>query len=189
MGFKIYTKQGDKGDTSLYGGQRLEKSHVRIEAYGTVDELNACVGLLRDHCTEEDVRAFLRTVQDRLFDCGANLATPPGKDLPVPALRESDIQELEDAIDEYDEQLPELRHFILPGGHPTISYCHLARVVCRRAERRIVALATEEAVEPMLIRYFNRLSDYLFVLARYLGFKLGVEEVKWTPRPKNAAQG
>lgn len=182
MAFKIYTKTGDKGETSLFGGQRLPKSHIRIESYGTVDELNAQIGLLRDNLREADTHDLLKEIQNRLFDIGSNLAVTPGKELPTPGILDSDIDQLEKAIDHIDPQLPELRNFILPGGHPTVSYCHIARCVCRRAERRVVALDSEEKVDPLIIKYLNRLSDYLFVLARKLIYDLDVEEVKWMPR-------
>lgn len=182
MAFKIYTKTGDKGETSLFGGQRLPKSHIRIESYGTVDELNAQIGLLRDNLRESDTRDLLKEIQNRLFDIGSNLAATPGKELPAPGILDSDIDRLEKTIDHIDQQLPELRNFILPGGHPTVSYCHIARCVCRRAERRVVALDSKEKVDPLIIKYLNRLSDYLFVLARKLIYDLDVEEVKWMPR-------
>lgn len=182
MSFKIYTKTGDTGDTSLFGGKRLPKSHVRIESYGTIDELNAFLGLIRDSVAAERVRALLKDIQDRLFDIGAYLAMDPDKEMPASGIRDADIEQLEKAIDEADKELPELKNFILPGGHPTVSYCHIARCVCRRAERRVVALAGEEKVDGRVIRYLNRLSDFLFVLARKLSKDLGVEEVKWTAR-------
>ena len=182
MAFKIYTKTGDQGETSLFGGKRLPKDHIRIEAYGTVDELNAHIGLLRDSVTGQQERQLLKDVQDRLFDMGAVLATEPGKSLPTQGIVEEDVQLLEKAIDRLDEQLPPLKNFILPGGHLTISFCHLARCVCRRAERRLVSLSELEAVDPVIIRFLNRLSDYLFVLARKLSRDLGVEEIKWSPR-------
>lgn len=182
MAFKIYTKTGDAGDTSLFGGKRLPKSHIRIEAYGTVDELNAHLGLVRDSMAKEEGRQLLKEVQDRLFDIGAHLATAPGKETPALGIQESDIAHLEAAIDAMEQQLPELKNFILPGGHPLVSACHVARCVCRRAERRVVALREAESVPPLIIRYLNRLSDYLFVLARRLGRDLGADEVIWTAR-------
>ena len=139
---------------------------------------------MRDHCTEDAVRGHLKDIQDRLFAMGSNLATPPGKLLPVPPANEADIAELEQAMDRMDEVLPELKHFILPGGHVAVSHCHLARVVCRRAARRIVELAQNEAVDETLVRYLNRLSDYFFVLARFLGHQLGVAEIIWSARTK-----
>lgn len=182
MGFKIYTKTGDKGQTSLFGGRRVSKGYLRIDAYGTVDELNSCIGLLRDHLSDEVLRALLKEIQDRLFTLGANLAADPSKELQKPDLLEEDIKLLEQEMDRMDEGLPELRNFILPGGHPTVSFCHLARCVCRRAERLAVTLAEEEPVDPILIQYLNRLSDYLFILGRRIAFDLGIEEVVWKSR-------
>lgn len=182
MGFKIYTKTGDAGKTSLFGGRRLHKHHLRIESYGTVDELNAYVGLLRDQIEEEEVRFVLKQIQDRLFTIGANLASDPEKELPAPDLKEEDIQLLESQMDSMDEQLPLLKNFILPGGHTTVSFCHIARTVCRRSERLIVALGQEEAVAEIILKYMNRLSDYFFILARKLAQDLGVSEVVWNPR-------
>lgn len=183
MAFKIYTKTGDKGQTSLFGGKRLPKHHLRIEAYGTVDELNANLGLLRDHLSSETFRAELKSIQNLLFSLGSMLATDPEKNLPVPALKDTDIVSLEQAMDRMDESLPPLRNFILPGGHPVVSYAHLARCVCRRAERLVVALHEEEPVDSLSLQYLNRLSDYLFVLARAIAHDLGVEEVTWQGRP------
>jgi cob(I)alamin adenosyltransferase len=182
MAFKIYTKTGDKGNTSLFGGTRLPKSHLRIEAYGTVDELNVYVGLLRDSLADEHMRLILKGIQDRLFDVGANLAVAPDKKMPVPEIIETDIQLLENEIDTMDASLDPLAMFILPGGHLTVSYCHLARTVCRRAERNTVALSLNEAVDEILIRYLNRLSDYFFVLARKIAKDLNVTEVTWSKR-------
>ncbi len=182
MAIKIYTKTGDKGETSLFGGKRLPKNHIRIEAYGTVDELNSYIGLVRDLASDDKIRDFLKKVQDRLFTIGSNLASDPSKDMITPDLTEADISAIEQQIDQMNEILPPLKHFILPGGHSTVSFCHIARCVCRRAERQVVALAMEESVEAIIIRYLNRLSDYLFVLGRKVGYDLGIEEVKWTPR-------
>lgn len=179
---KIYTKKGDAGETSLFGGKRLPKSHLRIEAYGNTDELNSCLGLLRDHLEDEQLREELFVIQHRLFDMGSRLAVDPEKELPVPDIHDSDIEMLEKAIDRMDGELPPLKNFILPGGHPVVSHCHVARCVCRRAERRVVALAQEEQTSELIIRYLNRLSDYLFVLARKLGKDLGAEEVVWKAR-------
>ena len=180
--FKIYTKKGDKGKTSLFGGKRLSKDHLRIETYGTVDELNAYVGLVRDCVEEKDLRELLKRIQDTLFTLGGILASAPGKKPDSLNLKEEEITILEEAIDLMEGKLPALKNFILPGGHTTVSYCHLARVVCRRAERRTVALAQTEEVEEIAIRYLNRLSDYLFVLSRKLGQDLGVKEVEWKSR-------
>jgi cob(I)alamin adenosyltransferase len=183
MAFKIYTKTGDGGETSLYGGARLPKNHIRIESYGTVDELNSHLGLVRDCCENEHLRSVLKKIQDRLFDLGANLAVDPSKNLPVPQLEAEDIELLEKEIDTMDDALVSLKNFILPGGHPTVSYCHIARCVCRRAERLVVALAENEpTLSPILIQYLNRLSDYLFTLARFLAMELKVEEVAWKRR-------
>jgi len=182
MAFKIYTKTGDKGETGLFGGKRLPKNHIRIAAYGTVDELNSFIGLLRDCVTEKAVRAVLKEIQDRLFTIGANLASDPSKSAIAPDILEEDIQFLENEIDKMNELLPALKNFVLPGGHATVSFCHLARCVCRRAERSVVALGGQESVEPILIIYLNRLSDYLFVLSRKLGKDFGAEEIVWKPR-------
>jgi cob(I)alamin adenosyltransferase len=182
MAFKIYTKTGDAGETALFGGKRLPKSHLRIEAYGTVDELNSCIGVVRDSLTDEHFRQVLKDVQDRLFAVGANLATDPSKNLTPPDVKLADIQVLENEIDSMEANLPPLKNFILPGGHPAVSFCHVARCVCRRAERLVVALNLEEPVEPMVLQYLNRLSDYLFVLSRKIGQDLGAEEVVWKPR-------
>lgn len=182
MAFKIYTKTGDLGETSLFGGKRLPKSHLRIESYGTVDELNSYVGLVRDNTPDESTRQLLKDIQDRLFTIGANLASDPSKNMSTPDIRLSDIEALEQAMDKMDEELPALKNFILPGGHTTVSFCHVARCVCRRAERYVVALNLSEPIEPILIKYLNRLSDYLFVLSRKLAKDLGAEEVVWQTR-------
>ncbi len=179
---KIYTKTGDQGETGLFGGVRLAKDHLRIEAYGTVDELNAVIGLVGDHQTDQDTKATLFTIQNRLFTIGGHLATAPGKEGATPDLLPEDIELLETEMDRMDEVLPPLRNFILPGGHPAVSYCHLARTVCRRAERRVVSLAREEEVPLILIRYLNRLSDFFFVLGRYQAHLLGATEVVWKGR-------
>lgn len=182
MAFKIYTKTGDKGETSLFGGRRLPKYHLRIDTYGTVDELNAFIGLVSDHVQNEKIEAELKAIQDLLFVIGANLAADPEQGGKVPDLKEADILFLEQAIDQMEATLPALKHFILPGGHPAVSFCHVARCVCRRAERLVVALAAEEVVLDIIIRYLNRLSDYLFVLARKVGHDLGIPERKWEAR-------
>jgi cob(I)alamin adenosyltransferase len=182
MAFKIYTKTGDEGQTALFGGKRLPKSHLRIECYGTVDELNSFLGLVRDNAADGHIRELLFEIQNRLFDLGANLATDPEKKLPIPLLSESDIKRLEDEIDEMEETLPPLKNFILPGGNTVVSFCHVARCVCRRAERLVVSLDMEEEVAPLVLQYLNRLSDFLFVLARKLGQQTGAEEVIWKGR-------
>ena len=176
---KIYTKTGDKGETSLFGGQRLPKSDIRIEAYGTVDELNSYIGVVRDSISDENTRQLLKSVQDNLFTIGSHLATETSVSPYVPEIKNEHITPLEQAMDEMDTQLPKLKNFILPGGHTTVSFCHIARTVCRRAERRVVALNTDADVPQSIIQYLNRLSDYLFVLARKLTKDLGAEEVTW----------
>ena len=190
---KIYTKTGDSGTTSLFGGTRVPKHHIRIESYGTIDELNSWIGLLRDLATEENTRALLKHIQDRLFIVGAHLATEPeksklksGKDrLNIEMVQEADVEQLERAMDQMNEELPPMTHFILPGGHTTVSYCHIARTVCRRAERMVTYLHENEPVDPLILRFINRLSDYLFVLARKLSSDLQAEEVKWIPEKKD----
>lgn len=179
MAFKIYTKTGDLGETALYGGRRLSKSHLRIEAYGTVDELNAQLGMVRDQQEDTPTRELLLNIQSRLFSIGSILASDPDKDLPLPELSEDQVVMLEKAMDTMDMELPELKNFILPGGHPHVSQCHVARCVCRRAERLVVALAVSESVPEIVIKFLNRLSDYLFLLARWTGKELGVSEVIW----------
>ncbi len=183
MAFKIYTKTGDKGETSLIGGTRLPKHHIRIEAYGTVDELNSFVGLIRDTVSEKDVFDLLIEIQDRLFTVGSLLAADPEKNkMQLPQLKETDIELLEKAIDKMNETLPEMKHFVLPGGHTTVSYCHIARCVCRRAERAVLKLAENEKVDEIIYKYLNRLSDYLFVLSRKLTQDLNTNEIPWKPR-------
>ena len=182
MSFKIYTKTGDEGTTGLFGGRRISKSHLRIDSYGTTDELNAYIGLVRDNVQDKAVRDMLKSVQDRLFTIGAILASDPEKELPSPDLHESDIETLEQAMDEMDQELPALRNFILPGGHTLVSFCHIARTVCRRAERLVVALAETEKVPAVIMKYLNRLSDYLFILSRKLAKDLNVDEVTWHAR-------
>lgn len=179
MSFKIYTKTGDLGETALFGGRRLSKSHLRIEAYGTVDELNSHLGLIRDLQKNESIRQFLHRLQSQLFSIGSVLASDPGKKLPVPELTETDIEKIEHEMDRMDEELPALKNFILPGGHPIVSQCHIGRCVCRRAERLTVALAGSESVPAIVIKYLNRLSDYLFILARWTAKDQGVSEVIW----------
>lgn len=179
---KIYTKTGDRGETALFGGRRVPKSHLRVDAYGTVDELNAFIGQLRDHLETASLRAVLLEVQLRLFTLGAYLASSPDKPAPVEGLLPNDLQLLETEIDAMDAQLPPLRNFILPGGHPLVSLCHVCRTICRRAERLAVALHQEEPLDPMPLQYLNRLSDYFFILARHLSYQLGVEEVLWKSR-------
>lgn len=183
MAFKIYTKTGDKGQTSLFGGKRLPKNHIRIEAYGTVDELNAFVGLIRDGLAQGHAQiALLTEVQKRLFTIGSNLASDPDKEMITPDVLNSDIELLEQSMDEMDAKVPALKHFLLPGGHTLVSYCHICRTICRRAERRIIELGQTAEVEAIIIRYVNRLSDYFFLLGRLLSFELDAPEIKWEPR-------
>lgn len=183
MAFRIYTKTGDRGETALFGGRRVPKSHLRVDAYGTVDELNSFIGLLRDSVSNDEVRDLLATTQHRLFTLGAHLASDPAKHPPTPDLLPDDVVMLENAMDEMDERLPPLKNFILPGGHPTVSVCHLCRTVCRRAERLCVALAQSgEPVDELALQYLNRLSDYFFVLARFLAKELEATEVIWQKR-------
>ena len=180
---KIYTKTGDQGITSLLGGVRVPKSDLRIDAYGTVDELNSYIGLLRDQEVNKDRSELLKEIQDRLFTIGADLATVPGKDkVKKPDLFSADIELLEKEMDQMELRLPPLTAFILPGGHTAVSFCHIARTVCRRTERITVELASEETVSGLVIQYLNRLSDFLFVLGRMMAFELEVEEVTWKPR-------
>lgn len=183
MAFRIYTKTGDQGETALFGGRRVPKSDLRVDAYGTVDELNSFIGLLRDSVETQHIREILAHTQHRLFTLGAHLASDPAKHPPTPDLLPGDIELLEQEMDVMDAQLPALKNFILPGGHPTVSVCHVCRTVCRRAERLTVALLQSgEPVEALALRYLNRLSDYFFMLARFLAQELGAEEVVWKTR-------
>lgn len=184
MAFKIYTKTGDKGETSLIGGTRLPKQHIRIEAYGTVDELNSHLGLLRDVTPEADFNFdILLHIQDRLFTIGSHLAADPQKNkMKLPELYNEDVTELEKAIDKMNEVLPEMKHFVLPGGHIHVSYAHIARTVCRRAERSVLKLAENEVVEAIIPQYLNRLSDYIFVLSRYMSQNVRAKEIPWLPK-------
>jgi cob(I)alamin adenosyltransferase len=180
---KIYTKTGDTGSTSLFGGKRVSKADLRIDTYGTVDELNAYIGLLRDQEVNTQRKQSLIEIQDRLFTVGSILATEPGNTkVKIPTLLETDIQFLEKEIDAMEETLPPMKSFVLPGGHTSVSFCHLARTVCRRAERLAVALQVQEKINEIVIRYLNRLSDYLFVLSRKMTQELGAEETPWKPR-------
>lgn len=180
---KIYTKTGDKGKTSLIGGTRVSKHHIRIESYGTVDELNSHIGLIKDQDIKQHHKNTLGEIQDRLFTIGSSLASDPDKSkMKVPDLKEEDITLLEQEMDKMNEELPEMRSFILPGGHTTVSYCHIARCVCRRAERNTIKLSETDFVSDLVIKYLNRLSDYLFVLARKCSHDLGVEEIPWKAR-------
>jgi len=187
---KIYTKTGDKGTTALFGGTRVPKHHIRIDSYGTVDELNSYIGLIRDQDIEQHHKDILIRIQDKLFTVGAILATDPekallknGKErLNIPKISSEDIALLEQEMDTMNETLPQMTHFVLPGGHQTVSYCHITRCVCRRAERLAVALNELEPFLPEALTYLNRLSDYLFVLARKLSLDLQADEVKWIPQ-------
>ncbi|MCF8324531.1 MAG: cob(I)yrinic acid a,c-diamide adenosyltransferase [Leadbetterella sp.] len=180
---KIYTKTGDKGTTSLIGGTRLPKHHIKIEAYGSVDELNAWIGVLADAPENKKRNVFLKEIQDRLFTIGAELASEPEQNKKkLPELFESDIEVLEKEMDVYNEDIPTLRAFVLPGGHPLVSFAHVARTVCRRSERQIITLSHNEDVNPLIIKYLNRLSDYLFVLSRKITQEQNAPEIAWKPR-------
>lgn len=189
---KIYTKTGDKGTTSLFGGSRVPKHHIRIDTYGTVDELNANIGMIRSQGISPADKKMLIEIQTNLFTMGSELATDPkkaklrsGKErLTIPKIEEKHIESLEKSIDEMNENLPSLTRFILPGGHPAVASCHISRCVCRRAERLATALFEAEPFDENLLKYLNRLSDHLFVLARKLSKDLGAEEVQWIPEKK-----
>ncbi len=190
---KIYTKTGDKGTTALFGGTRVPKHHIRIESYGTVDELNSHIGLIRDQNIDTNSRDILINIQDKLFTVGAILATDPNKAilksgkerLTIPKISNEDIELLEHEMDKMNAQLSTMTHFVLPGGHQTVSFCHIARCVCRRAERLASALNELEPFQPNTLIYLNRLSDYLFVLARKLSKDLQVDEIKWIPKKED----
>ena len=180
---KIYTKSGDQGKTSLLGGKRVSKANVRIHAYGTVDELNSYLGLLRDIDSDLARKDFLKHIQDSLFSIGAILAADPDSNkMTVPSIDLDDVQSLENKIDKMEESLPKMKNFVLPGGHSFVSYCHISRCVCRRAERWIIQLNEDQLVDEHVIIYINRLSDYLFVLARKISQELECEEIPWKPR-------
>ncbi|WP_372792114.1 cob(I)yrinic acid a,c-diamide adenosyltransferase [Lutibacter sp.] len=186
---KIYTKTGDKGKTSLFGGTRVPKYNLRIEAYGTVDELNSHIGLIRDQKIDTHTSKILLIIQHELFTIGSMLATPPekkvlknGKErLTISKISNESIELLEKEMDKMNETLPEMTHFILPGGHTTVSFCHIARCICRRVERITTQLSDESSIELQILMYLNRLSDYLFVLARKLTFDNNAQEIKWIP--------
>ena len=190
---KVYTKTGDKGTTALFGGTRVPKHHLRIESYGTIDELNSYIGLVKDQAIDKNTKNILIKIQHDLFTLGSMLATPVEKEtlksgkerLNIPKINEESVQYLEDQIDLMNTVLPQMTHFILPGGHTTVSFCHIARCVCRRAERLAVSLSEEEEINPDVLTYLNRLSDYLFVLARKLSQDLSAQEVKWIPEKNN----
>ncbi len=179
--WKIYTKTGDKGETSLIGGTRVPKFHDRIEAYGTVDELNSYIGLIRDQLTSKHYQDVLLEIQDRLFTAESLLACDKEVKT-LPKIKEEDVLLLENEIDEMNAELPELHSFILPGGHPIVSHCHIARCICRRTERLIIKLSVNNPVDELIIKYFNRLSDYLFVLARKLCKDSNVPDQVWKAR-------
>ncbi|MES2389568.1 MAG: cob(I)yrinic acid a,c-diamide adenosyltransferase [Bacteroidota bacterium] len=180
---KIYTRTGDSGQTSLLGGTRVAKHSLRTEAYGTVDELNAWLGVLHDQPVNESRRSFFQQVQSLLFSLGSALAADPNKNPKLPpGPGDEDILALENSMDEMETDLAPLRNFILPGGHQSVSFCHVARTVCRRAERCMTALAEHEHIDADALIYLNRMSDWLFMLGRRMAHELGAEETKWTPR-------
>lgn len=180
---KIYTKTGDKGTTALFGGKRVSKADLRIDTYGTVDELNSYIGLVRDQPVNQIRKNVLIEIQDRLFTVGSILATEPGNTkVKIPALNPDDVTFLEKEIDAMDASLPPMKFFVLPGGHQSVSFCHVARTVCRRAERLTIALNEHESVDGLVIQYLNRLSDYLFMLSRKMSAELNAEELPWKPR-------
>ena len=179
---KIYTKTGDQGTTALYGGARVSKADERVETYGTIDELNAHLGLLRDQEVNLTRSPLFQQIQETLFVIGSHLATDPQKDsMKLPPITEDPLAQLEQSIDAMDQELPTMKFFILPGGHPAVSVCHITRCVCRRAERQVVRFSQHAAVDPIIITFLNRLSDWLFVLARTMGVALGVDEIPWKP--------
>jgi len=183
MDWKIYTKSGDKGQTALIGGTRVPKYHQRIEAYGTIDELKSYLGLIRDLSEDENVRELLFEIQDRLFTTESLIAADSEESAKaLPKLFELDIELLEKSIDKMNENLPELTSFIMPGGHPLSSHAHIARTICRRAERQTIKAAEEFTINPLCIKYLNRLSDFLFVLARKFAYEMGGNEINWKPR-------
>ncbi len=183
MDWKIYTKGGDKGETALIGGSRVPKYHQRIEAYGTIDELKSYIGLIRDLSEDEDVKAILFEIQDRLFTAESLIAADLEESAKsLPKLLETDVELLEKSIDKMNETLPELSSFIMPGGHVLASHAHIARTICRRAERQTIKTAETYAFDPFCIKYLNRLSDFLFVLARKFALELGGKEINWKPR-------
>ncbi len=180
---KVYTKTGDKGTTSLIGGRRVSKNHIRIDAYGTIDELMAHTGYLHDTIENKEHKLFLLQVQDRLMTCATILAADAASnEFILPEISEDDIQKVETEIDQHEKKLPLLTKFILPGGHPSVSYCHIARTVCRRAERLVIKVIEEENHGTMVMKYLNRLSDYFFILSRKLADELNCEEITWNPQ-------
>lgn len=180
---KIYTKTGDKGTTALFGGKRVSKADLRVDAYGTIDELNSYIGLLRDQPVNLSRKEILIEIQDRLFTAGSIVATEPGNTrVKIPSLSEGDVTNLEKAIDAMETKLEPMKFFVLPGGHLSVSFGHVTRTVCRRAERLVIALNDQEGVDPLVIKYLNRLSDYLFVLCRAMTKELNAEEIPWHPK-------
>lgn len=180
---KIYTKTGDRGDTGLFGGKRISKGELRIEAYGTVDELNAYVGMLRDQEVNSGRKDILVEIQDRLFTVGSILATEPGNQkVKLPSMVDEDVTKLEQEIDLMESSLSPMKSFVLPGGHPSVSFGHITRTVCRRAERLVIRLHEQEKMDLLIIKYLNRLSDYLFVLCRKMTAELNAEETPWRPK-------
>jgi cob(I)alamin adenosyltransferase len=180
--YKIYTKGGDKGKTSLLGGTRVPKYDDRINAYGTLDELNSFLGLVRDFNISSQYKQVIVDIQNFIFTAEAHLASDnPENTKKLPSLKEEQVLLLEQEIDAMNDQLPELKSFILPGGHPVVSYCHISRTICRRAERLVIKLAADYTVDEVIIRFLNRLSDYLFVLARKLSKDFGAKEIPWKP--------
>ena len=179
MGLKIYTKAGDRGKTSLFGGTKLSKDDIRIEAYGTVDELNAHLGLLKENIKDNHWESMLLGIQNNLFVIGSNLAVDPNHNFDLPTISESDVEILEEEIDKMQENLRPLKHFVLPGGNLKAAHAHVARTVCRRSERRVVTLSNESTVDDLILKYLNRLSDYLFVLSRAIVAKAQDDEVYW----------
>lgn len=180
---KIYTRTGDKGLTSLFGGKRVSKADLRIDTYGTIDELNSWIGLLRDQPVNAHRSEFLIFIQDRLFTIGSNLATEPGNTkVKIPALAADDITVIEKEIDNMESTLEPMKSFILPGGNQSVSFCHIARTVCRRGERLTIALHQVEPVNDLIIQFLNRLSDYLFVLSRKMAAESGAADTPWTPK-------
>ncbi len=181
---KIYTKTGDKGSTGLFGGKRISKDDIRIEAYGTLDEMNSFLGYLNASFDISEYNSLILKIQNRIFDIGSHLASDPEKDVLPSGIDEEDIYELEKFMDNMEVNLPELRNFILPGGHPVVAMAHICRTVCRRAERRVVSLNNIASVDENIIRFLNRLSDFLFVFSRFLSYQLQISEVIWTAKSK-----
>jgi len=179
---KIYTRTGDSGETSLLGGTRVKKSQMRIHAYGTVDELNSYIGLVADQEVNQTRSGIFNEIQDCLFTIGSLLAVEKGTRINLPKIEEEDINKLESLIDEMDSELPEMKNFVLPGGHISVSHTHVCRSICRRAERWVTALNEQDTVDPLIVKYLNRLSDFLFILSRKIAQELRVEEKPWKPR-------